>query len=61
MKANVGDFINPPDHDESGRSIYNPQRVIAIEGDDGYLLENGQVIADSEITGDDVLLESEIF
>lgn len=61
MKARIGDFINPPDQDESGRIIYNPKRVVAIEGGDGYLLENGQVIADSEITDDDVLLESEVF
>lgn len=60
MKANIGDYINPPASDGTGRIIYNPLRVVDFDGD-GYLLENGQVIADSEITPDDVLLESEVF
>jgi len=63
VKANIGDYINPPASDGSGRIIYNPLRVVDFDGD-GYLLENGQVIADradSEITPDDVLLESEVF
>jgi len=41
-------------------SSTTPLRVVDFDGD-GYLLENGQVIADSEITPDDVLLESEVF
>lgn len=56
MKANVGDYVIT----ESG-----PRRVVQIDGQPGdqlagYELENGMLIFDSEITPDDVLLESEV-
>lgn len=51
MKAQVGDYIKT----EKG-----PRMVIKLDPDNGYELEDGQALADSDITYGDVLLESEV-
>lgn len=51
MRAIVGDYIKT----EKG-----PRLVINADTNNGYELEDGQALADSDITSDDVLLESEV-
>ena len=51
MKAQVGDYIKT----EAGL-----RRVTKVDERHGYELENGAALADSDITQDDVLLESEV-
>jgi hypothetical protein len=51
VKAQIGDYIKT----ENGL-----QRVVKADESNGYELDNGQVLADSDITIDDVLLESEV-
>lgn len=51
MKAQIGDYIKT----ENG-----PRRVVKADEFNGYELENGQALADSDVSLDDVLLESEV-
>jgi uncharacterized ubiquitin-like protein YukD len=50
MKARVGDYI---------KTDNGPRRVVSADYN-GYALEDGQALADTDITNDDVLLESEV-
>lgn len=51
MKAQVGDFI---------KTDNGPRRVVKADEDNGYELENGHVLAESDFSLEDVLLESEV-
>jgi len=51
MKAMVDDYI---------RTDCGPRRVISASEEHGYQLENGAVLADADISIDDVLLTSEV-
>ncbi len=50
MKARVGDYL---------KTEHGPRRIVKADPENGYELENGHVLADTDITYDDVLLESE--
>lgn len=48
MKAAVGDYLKPD------------LKKIVIVDEESYVLEDGSIVSDSEISYDDVLLESEV-
>jgi hypothetical protein len=52
-KAQIGGFIKT-------KGVPRSARVIATDGETGYVLETGEVIADAEIGFGDVLLESKV-
>lgn len=61
MKAQVGDFIKATAANANTKCCDRPLQVIDANAEHGYLLENGAVIADDQISLEDVLLESEVF
>lgn len=50
MKAQIGDYVR-----KDGGIV----KVIGLDGESGYLTEDGGCIGDAELGWDDVLLESE--